>query len=372
MNKKYQLVAPCLFGLESILKFECTRIGGTDVTATDGRVSFTGDLRTIAKANLWLRTAERVQIVLGTFPATTFTQLFDQVEALPFEEYIGEYDEFPVKGWSIDSQLASVPSCQSIIKKAVVRRLESVYHREIFPETGSRHQIAFSIFKDEVSIMLDTTGDPLYKRGYRKNTNIAPIRETLAAGIVDLARIRSEDQVYDPMCGSGTLLIEAAQRALNIAPGLQRTFDMERWELSEEQIWTEERGEAIKSIHRSVKFHGYGSDIDEEILHIAQENARLAGVEDRITFTHKNILEFHPEPPAVVLSNPPYGERMLESDEVYELYQGMGKVMPQAKGMHYYIIGPPKIFEPAFGRKADRRRKLYNGMLETQLYMYFR
>lgn len=372
MKDKMQFSAPCLFGLESVLKFEISRAGGENIEAHNGKVTFTGDERVLAKSSLWLRTAERIGIVLASFKATTFTELFDGVMEIPFEDYIGEFDQFPVKGWSIDSKLASVPSCQSIIKKAAVKRLGSVYNREIFPETGTLYQISFSLHKDEAVIMLDTTGDPLYKRGYRQQGNLAPIRETLAAGIIDFARVSENDAVYDPLCGSGTMIIEAAQRALNIAPGLNRKFSAEDWSVANKAVWEEERALARGAINKDVKFKGYGFDIDGDIIKVARENARQAGVGEYIEFKQQDIKDFKPVAPAIIVCNPPYGERMMDNTEVHRLYKTMGKVMPKAKDVKYYIIAPPEDFEPAFGRKADRRRKLYNGMLPCQLYMYFR
>jgi putative N6-adenine-specific DNA methylase len=231
MEKMVTIACPCLFGLESVLSFEVKKLGGENVVVTDGKVTFDGPLEMVAKANIWLRTAERVCLVLGSFPARSFTELFDQTAQLPWEEYIGREDAFPVKGWSLNSQLHSVPDCQRIIKRAVVRRFEKVYGQTFFAETGSIYQIQFSIHKDQVVLMLDTSGAPLHKRGYRANSNEAPIKETLAAGMVDLARVHSDSIVYDPLCGSGTLVIEAALKALNIAPGIRRRFAAQQWKV---------------------------------------------------------------------------------------------------------------------------------------------
>ncbi|MFV0401077.1 MAG: class I SAM-dependent RNA methyltransferase [Oscillospiraceae bacterium] len=368
---KMQLTALCLFGLESVLSFEVKRCGGENVSAVDGRVNFEGDEKVLAKANIWLRTAERVCIVLGSFQALTFTELFDGVEKLPFEKYIGKADAFPVKGWSIRSALHSIPSCQSIIKKAVVRRLEKVYKQELFSETGPVHQIRFSIYKDEATLMLDTSGASLYKRGYREQAGHAPIRETLAAGIADLARVRSDSRVYDPMCGSGTLLIEAAQKALNIAPGLNRSFAAEQWSGFPPELWKAARQEA-KAEQRESSFSAVGSDIDMEVLAQARENAAKAGVAGHVQFERRDVADFAPESPAIVLCNPPYGERLLERNDAFSLYKLLGKVMPPKQGITYNIIAPQEDFEQPFGRRADKRRKLYNGMIQCQLYMYFK
>lgn len=372
MEENIKFTAPCLFGLESIVKFELSKIGAQNIQPENGRVSFEGDERTLAKASLWLRSAERVYIVLGSFKATTFTQLFDGVNTLPFEKYITENDEFPVKGWSIDSQLESVPSCQSIIKKSIVTRLSQKYNRAQFPENGPLHQIAFSIHKDIATIMIDTTGTALYKRGYRKDANLAPIRETLAAGIVDLARVRENDTIYDPFCGSGTILIEAAQKARNIAPGINRRFSVEEWSTSDDKIWKQEREAAKEQVKTDIKFHAYGFDIDRSIINVAKSNARIAGVDDLITFEYGDVKDFKVKSPSTIITNPPYGERMLEASQASELYQTMGNVFYQKPGVSYYIIGSSEDFEKDFGRKADKRRKLYNGMIPSQLYMYFK
>lgn len=371
-NPIYQLSIPCLFGLESILSFEVKKIGAENVQTFDGKVNFSGDISTIARANLWVRTGERVGIVVGSFRAETFSELFDQTNALPWEKFLQKDDAFPVKGWSLKSTLHSVPSCQSIMKKAIVRRLESAYHQEFFAESGPIHQIRFSILKDQVTVMLDTTGPALHKRGYRETGNLAPIRETLAAGIVDLARVRSNATLYDPMCGSGTLLIEAAMRARNIAPGLQRSFDFEKWHISDPAVWQQERKHAVDSIDKTVSFRAYGSDIDGGALKQAEYNARLAGVSDCVTFLKSDVADFSPAAPCTVLCNPPYGERLLDEDEAHQLYRTMGKAMPPISGVSYYIIGPHEDFESAFGRRADKKRKLYNGMIPCHLYMYFR
>lgn len=367
------MCAPCLFGLESVLSGEIKRLGGEDIQTTDGRVSFTGDFALLVKANLWLRTAERVCIVLGTFEARSFTELFDNVAQLPFEEFIGKSDAFPVKGWSLKSGLHSIPDCQSIIKKAAVRRLEKAYGLPWFEETGPVHQIQFSIHKDVVTIMLDTSGAGLHKRGYRKTSTEAPIKETLAAGIVDLAHIRWDGTVVDPMCGSGTLLIEAALKAFNIAPGIRRRFAAESWASVPGELWQAEREAARAVIRRDAGFHGIGADIDALGVGLTAENAGKAGVGKKITASMADIADFKaPEGDFTVLCNPPYGERLLELRAAEELYRTMGRVIPRRPGVNAYIISPHEDFESLFGRRADKRRKLYNGMIKCQLFMYFK
>jgi putative N6-adenine-specific DNA methylase len=372
MSQRYTIVCPCLFGLESVLSGEIRRLGGDRVQVTDGKVSFEGDLEMIAKANLGLRTAERVLLELGSFPATSFTELFDRTVQLPLEEFVGKNDAFPVKGYSLNSQLHSVPDCQSIIKKAFVKRLERVYGISWFEESGPVHQIQFSIFKDQVSILLDTSGAGLHKRGYRGTSVEAPIKETLAAGIIDLAHIRRDNLVIDPFCGSGTFLVEAALHACQIAPGLKRHFAAEQWDCFPKEVFDRQRKEAFEHIARDAGFRGIGSDIDPQAVALAAANAQKAGVSKRIRFEEKDIRQFTiPDAPATVLCNPPYGERLLDVKEAEELYRIMGEVFLPDRGCNYYIISPQEEFERCFGRKATKRRKLYNGMIRCQLFMYY-
>lgn len=371
--EKFRMCCPCNFGLESVLSGEARRMEAEDITVTDGKVEFSGDFNMLARANLWLRTAERVQIVLGTFQADTFEELFNQVAKLPFEQFIGKTDVFPVKGWSLNSTLSSVPSCQSIIKKAAVKRMSSVYGVEWFEETGSLHQIQFSIMRDKVTIMLDTSGAGLHKRGYRQVANIAPIKETLAAGILDIARIYPDTQLHDPFCGSGTMLIEAALKARNIAPGIYRRFSAERWNCIPKKVWQQERERAKDMMRKDVTFHGFGGDIDRDSANLVLENSRKAGVSKLITASTQDMREFVvPSEKSLVVCNPPYGERLLDSEQVTELYRDLGQVFTPSKTTEYFIISSLEDFESAFGRKADKRRKLYNGMVKCQLYMYFR
>ena len=369
----YKLCCPCLFGLESVLSGEIKRMGGENLEVTDGKVIFTGDDSVLAKSNMVLSTAERVLIVLGSFKATTFTELFDQTAELPFEDFIGRKDAFPVKGWSLNSTLHSVPDCQSIIKKAAVRRLQNHYGVSWFEEVGSIHQIQFSIHKDNVMIMLDTSGIGLHKRGYRKNSNSAPIKETLAAGIVDLARVKQDTVVYDPFCGSGTFLIESAYHGLKIAPGLRRHFDAEKWGLIPESVWRNVRSECLENIRREGKFRAFGSDIDDECVFLSKDNANKAGVGARISTVQCDIRDFHPDHEnSVVICNPPYGERMLDIQQAEELYKEMGKIYEKNPSVPWYVISPHEDFEKIFGKKADKRRKLYNGMIKCQVFMYFK
>ena len=371
-QQQYRLCAPCLFGLESVLSGELKRLGFEEISVTDGRVEFAADAEGIARANLHLRTAERVLIVLGSFQAVTFQQLIDSTEQIRFEDYIGKKDAFPVKGWSLNSQLHSVPDCQAIIKKAAVKRLSQKYGVAWLEESGPTVQIQFSINKDVVTIMLDTSGAALHKRGYRKNANLAPIRETLAAGILDIARIYPDTQLYDPFCGSGTFLIEAAYKAKNIAPGIYRRFAAEKWSSIPTNIWKMGREEAIEKVRREVEFVAFGSDISEESLQIAEANARRAGIPGLIRLQKQDIKNFTlPNKKSVVVTNPPYGERLMAGENLHQLYQTMGSVFKPSDHVSYYIISSMEEFEKAYGRQADKKRKLYNGMLKCNLYQYF-
>lgn len=371
-NKPYKLCAPCLFGLESVLSGELKRLGFEDISVTDGRVEFTADAEGIARANLNLRTAERVLIVLDSFRAVTFQQLIDGAEKIPFEEYIGKKDAFPVKGWSLNSQLHSVPDCQSIIKKAAVKRLSRKYGVAWLEESGPTIQIQFSINKDTVTIMLDTSGMALHKRGYRKVANLAPIRETLAAGILDIARIYPDTQLYDPFCGSGTFLIEAAYKAKNIAPGIYRRFAAEKWDCLPSKIWQKSREEAIEKIRKDIEFTAFGSDISQDSLEIAEANARRAGISGLIRLEKADVKNFTiPDRKSLVVTNPPYGERLMNGEDLTKLYQTMGNVFQPSQQSAYYIISSAEDFEQGFGRKANKKRKLYNGMLKCNLYQYF-
>ena len=370
MNK-IRFVCPCHFGLESVLSFEVKRIGGEDLEVTDGRVAVSGDIGMLAKANICLATAERVLIELGSFEATSFEELFQGVKALPLENFIAKTDRFPVKGHSLKSKLYSIPDCQSIIKKAAVERLRSVYGISVFEETGALVQIRFNILKDKVSLCLDASGEGLHKRGYRRDSNAAPIKETLAAGIIDLAHVRSDSIVCDPMCGSGTLIIESAYKALRIAPGLKRRFAAETWAKLPQKMWEEERQAAKEAINKESTYRGIASDIDPDCVSLTARNVKLAGVAPRITVSKEDVRNYKPADGVITVCNPPYGERMLELREAEELYRAMGQSLCPSKRNPCYIISPHEEFEKFFGKKADKKRKLYNGMLKCQLYMYF-
>jgi putative N6-adenine-specific DNA methylase len=365
-------VSPCHFGLESVLAGELRRMGAQDVAAYNGKVTFRGGYDILARANIGLRTAERVLIELGSFRALSFEDLFQGVSKIPLENYIGSKDAFPVKGWALNSKLMSVPDCQSIVKKAAVERMKRHYRMDWFPETGPVHQLQFSILNDEVSVMLDTSGAGLHKRGYRLKSNAAPIKETLAAGILDLARIRQDTVFYDPFCGSGTFLIEAATKALNIPPCLKRRFAAQGFGFIGEDVWREERARGISMIRKDAAFFAYGSDIDPEAVELSKENAKRAGVFSKLLVTQRDIRDFEMKSPkGIIACNPPYGERMLEIEQANQIYRTMGKAFSGLEDANIYVITPSEEFEKLYGKRAVKRRKLYNGMLKCQLYMYY-
>lgn len=364
---------PCLLGLEGLIAEELREMDASDVRAENGRVFFSGDEYTLARANIRSRYAERILVVVGSFEAHSFEDLFQGTKALPWETWIGKTDQFPVKGYSLNSDLFSVSDCQSIIKKAVVERLKRTYLIPWFEESGALYQIQFSIMKNIVYLYIDTSGRGLHKRGYRPEANAAPLKETLAAALCNIAHLRHYHTLYDPMCGSGTILIEGALMALNIAPGISRRFVSDAWRQVPPEVWQAERRKARDLQRHDIEFHAYGSDIDEEALRIAKENARRAGVEKYVTFTKKDVRDFEPvTEKATVIVNPPYGERLLDQNAAKDIYRTLGKRFVPAKGRSYYIITADEEFERSFGKKADKRRKLYNGMIKCQVYMYYK
>lgn len=368
----YKAVATCGFGLESVLSFELKRLGVNNVVVNDGRITFDATGEDIARANVWLRTAERVMIILSEYPAATFDELFDGAYAVNWGEIIDRKDAFPVKGYSMNSTLTSVPACQSIIKKALVERLKKDYSTEFLPENNRvTKKIRFSIIKDRCTLMLDTSGDGLHKRGYRPLLNEAPIKETIAAGICDLARVFPESRVVDPFCGSGTLVIEAALRAKNIAPGLNRPFAGETYGFLGDGVFKTVKEKARAEIREDAEFFGRGFDIDPAAVETAMANAERAGVDDCVSFKQGDARTFEPCEDEIVLANPPYGERLMEESEVESLYRYFGANIFAKKFKGLYIISSHPEFERHIGKRATRRRKLYNGMLTCQLFMYF-
>ena len=365
------LTVPCLFGLESLVADEMRRLDLKNVQAENGRVHCEGTLADIARLNINLRCGARVLMELGSFPARDFEALFQGVYALPWEDYIPRDGEFPVKGYSLNSQLHSVPACQSIVKKASAKRLGEKYGVETLPESGSRYQIQFSIIKDVATLYLDTSGEGLYKRGYRAKNMGAPLRETLAAALVTLSRYRGKDPFCDPFCGSGTIPIEAALIAKNRAPGLDRSFDARRWGFVPSGDWLTAAGEAMDK-----EFHGrydiWGGDVDPRAVAIARDNARKAGVEDVVRFEVADMRNFRREDTyGQLVTNPPYGERLLERQEAETLYRDFGHMWERLPDTwRTLVLSSHTEFERTFGHQAKKKRKLYNGMIKCDLFMY--
>ena len=371
--EKFNLIAPCIFGIESVAADEFRRMGFEDVTVENGRVLLSGDSNMLARANINSRFAERILLNMGQFKAASFTELFDNVKALPWENFIGRSDAFPVNGSSLASALHSIPDCQSIIKKAVVDRLSAKYGIKWFEETGAERRIRFTIHKDNVTMMIDTSGEGLHKRGYRRNSNEAPLKETLAAAMCDLARIYPDTKLYDPFCGSGTLLIESALMATKTAPGLRRFFAAERFDFIPKEAWQQERMRAQDLILKNIDFTAQGFDINPDCVELTLQNAKKAGVEKYVKAAIGDVRNFTtPDERLLVITNPPYGERLLEVREAEELYSVMGRQFDRKAGKKYFIISPHDDFEKLFGATADKRRKLYNGMIKCQLFMYFK
>ena len=366
-------VVPCLLGLEGLIAEELRAMNAEAVRAENGRVFFEGDFALLARANIRCRFAERIQVVVGQFGAKTFEELFQGTKFLPWEDWLAARDAFPVKGYSLNSALFSVSDCQAIIKKAVVERLKQKYKLDWFEESGAIHQIQFSLMKDQVLLVLDTSGAGLHKRGYRLQAGGAPLKETLAAALCQISRLRPWHALHDPLCGSGTILIEGALMARSIAPGVNRNFAAERWPQIPREIWQAERDLARGLASPAPEFHAYGSDIDAASLALARENAARAGVADCITFTQADVKNFaHPTDHGTLVTNPPYGERLGDVQQAEALIALMGKTFTPRKGWSYTVISPAEGFERQFGRRADARRKLYNGMMKCQAYMYFK
>ncbi len=365
-------VATCLFGLEKMLGEEIDSLGFKRTETIDGRVKFAAPIDAAAALNINLRFAERVLIEVGSCPAPDFDTLFEGVKAMPWEEYIGRNDIFPVKGHSIKSKLFSIPDCQRIIKKSIATRLGKVYGLVFMPETDIKYQIEFFIFKDVASVMIDTSGAPLHKRGYRPVSTEAPLRETLAAALVKLSRPREDVLFWDPMCGSGTIATEAALMMTNTAPGLNRSFCSEKFPWIIESAWDDARDEAFEKI-TDPDFTVYASDIDPEAVKIAEQTVKKAGVGKYVKVFCQDALTIKTEGRrGTVVCNPPYGERLSTVEEARKLYSDMGRHFKTLDSWQIYIITSDETFERLYGRRADKVRKLYNGMIPCYYYQFFK
>ena len=371
--KNYTLVAPCFFGVEKMLAREIKNLGYEIIKTEDGRVTYKTGGYGIAKSNMYLRCAERVHLKVAEFEARSFDELFEETKRINWAKYIPFGAQFPIsKASSIKSKLYSTPDIQSIVKKAVVESLKKSYlETGLLKEDKEKYPIYVFIHKDKVTLTIDTSGTALHKRGYRERANKAPIRETLAAAIMELVPWRPGRTLVDPMCGSGTLLIEAAMKGINMAPGMNREFISEKWRTMDKKIWWDVRREAYAQMNEEVDFKIYGYDIDEEALEIARENAEIAGVADYIEFRYGDATEFtSDEEYGFIVTNPPYGERLEDTDTVKMLYKQLGYAFRKLKNWSYYLITSYEDFENEFGQEATKRRKLYNGMLKSNLYQY--
>ena len=371
--KKFELVVPCHFGLESVMKREIYDLGYEVIKVEDGRVTFEGDAEAICRANIFLRGTERVLLQVGRFRATTFDELFEGIKALPWEEFIPENGRFWVKkASSIKSKLFSPSDIQSIVKKAMVERLKQSYDIEWFPEDGAPYPVRVFLNKDEVMVTLDTSGESLHKRGYRLATSKAPITETLAASLIMLTPWHKDRILVDPFCGSGTFPIEAAMIAANIAPGMNREFTAEQWtNFIPRQLWYDAVEEAQDMVNLDVEVDIQGYDIDPEVVKAARENAKRAGVDKLIHFQQRPVAELsHPKKYGFIICNPPYGERLEEKADLPELYSQIGEAYKALDSWSMYLITSYENTERYIGRKADKNRKIYNGMLKTYFYQF--
>lgn len=368
----YTYIATAAFGLEATVKRELSRLGFPIKASSDGRLTFTGGLEAIPRANLWLRSADRVQLVMGEYTALTFDELFVGTKALPWGDFITRDGKFTVVGKSVKSKLFSVPDCQSIVKKAVVEKLKLKYKTEYFEETGAEYKIQVALLRDVATLTIDTTGVGLHKRGYRAAASSAPIKETMAAAMIELSYWKKDRILLDPFCGSGTIPIEAAMMARNIAPGLTRRFASERWPIIPRELWREARDAAIAAIDKDAVPRIYASDIDNEAVRLARINAGNAGVGDCIEVSRADVRQAGlPGDYGVLITNPPYGERLGDVKEAQALYAALGKRMEKEKSWSVYVLSPDEDFEKFYGKKSDARRKLFNGALKLDYYQFY-
>lgn len=366
-----QLIATAPMGLEAVVARELRELGYEDLTVENGRVVFTGDYMDICRCNLWLRTSDRVLIKMGEFAAATFDELFEGTKALPWQDWIPVDGEFPVEGRSHKSQLSSVPASQGIVKKAIVEKLKETYHTDWFAEDGPRYVIEVILLNDRALLTLDTTGPGLHKRGYRKLVTEAPLKETMASALIQLSRWSPDRPFYDPCCGSGTLLVEAAMQAWNIAPGLRRTFNSEDWPVIGRELWDQARDEAMDLTRDDIPFEIAGSDIDPNAIQVAEAAVKAAGFAKDISLKVMPVTKVRLEGQyGVMITNPPYGERLSEQSEVEKLIRSLARTAAEMKTWSFFAISSTKQFEHYWGRKADKRRKLFNGRIECQYYQY--
>lgn len=371
--ERIQLIAPCHFGMEAVLKREIYDLGYEITRVEDGRVTFEGDMEAVCRGNVFLRTAERLMIQVGRFSATTFDELYEGIKALPWEQWIPEDGRFWVtKASSVKSKLFSASDIQSIAKKAMVDHLKGIYHISWFEENGADFPVRIFLLKDEVTVALDTTGEPLHKRGYRTWTSKAPISETLAAALIMLTPWKKDRILLDPFCGSGTFLIEAAMMAAGIAPGMNRSFTAENWtHVIPKQLWYDTIQEAREEIDDTVRPDLQGYDIDPDMVKIARENAKQAGVDHMIHFQQRDMADTkHSKKYGFIITNPPYGERLEDKKDLPQLYGKLGEVYKNLDSWSMYVITSYEDAERYIGRKADKNRKLYNGMIRTYFYQY--
>lgn len=370
--KTYNLIATAAAGIEALVARELKSFGYQTQTE-NGFVRYKGNERDIAYTNLWLRTADRVKIVFGEFKATSFSELFDQIYNLPWEEILPMDASFPVAGRSIRSKLHSVPNIQRIAKKAIAKKLQDVYHRRTpLPETGAHYPIEVVIRRDKVQLLMDTSGSSLFKRGYRSEKGGAPLKENMAAALIMLTTWHPDRPLYDPTCGSGTILIEAALMGHNIAPGFNRSFVSEEWEMLDTSVWQEVRDEAELQADYDKKLDLFGTDIDQRMIEIAKQNAMEAGVHDSIEFKQMALKDYVPTKEyGILISNPPYGDRLLDEEKVHQLYREMGEIYRNMPTWSKYILTSDENFEEYYGEKATRKRKLYNGRIKVDYYQYW-
>lgn len=369
--ERFDIVVTTMFGLEALAAKEIRNLGYEVSEVTDGRITFLGDYEAVARVNLWLRTGERVFIKVGEFEAVTFDELFEKTKELDWSRWLYKDSEFPVGGFCVKSKLFSVRDCQAIIKKSIVEALSKKYNMSWFAETGVSYRIEFSIIKDKVTLMIDTSGNSLHKRGYRRSSNMAPLKETIAASIVSLSRFSYNGVFADPFCGSGTIPIEAAMIAKNIAPGLYRHFAFESFKQIPKSILKDAREEALSEI-RKTNLRVLASDIDYDCVDLTIHNAKLAKVNDIILVKRLPVSEFKSdETGGTIVCNPPYGERLLDLKESEKIIKDLGRVYKGLKGWNMFVITPNENFEKLINKPATKKRKIYNGMIKCDLYQYF-